>query len=320
MMTTAENIDKLIERQLTSWQTAHDNYNALSSVRVKWIDVDGIRYKAQFNPARIVSSGAKVDAVSIRERRCFLCRSNRPSEQEIVDFKGHYDILVNPFPIFPRHLTIVEREHTAQCITGRIGDMLDMAQALPDFTIFYNGPKCGASAPDHMHFQAGSRGFMPIEDCWHELTEEKIATYGSARLWIMGDKLRTGLVIDSDNKEEAVELFEMASGKLPKGKDEYEPMMNLLSMYTDRRWVIIIFPRAKHRPSCYNAAGDDNLLCSPASVDLGGAFVIPLEKDFVKISASHISEILHEVCLPYDKLHEMTDSIKNNINQQHNQL
>ena len=142
-----QTIHNLLTEQLVSWETARNNYAALSGVQVKELNVNGILYKVQFNPARIVSSGAKVDAKSIKERKCFLCPANLPAEQKGIPFEGHYNILVNPFPIFPRHLTIPETAHVNQRISPRFGDMLDLAQQLTDYTIFYNGPKCGASRP-----------------------------------------------------------------------------------------------------------------------------------------------------------------------------
>ena len=135
-----QTINNLLTEQLASWETARNNYAALSGVQVKELDVNGIPYKVQFNPARIVSSGAKVDAQSIKERKCFLCPANLPPAQKGIPFEGHYNILVNPFPIFPRHLTIPEVAHVNQRIAVRFKDMLALAQALTDYTIFYNGP------------------------------------------------------------------------------------------------------------------------------------------------------------------------------------
>ena len=112
-------VNDLLDRQLATWETARRNYDALSGVRVKELNVHGVPYKVQFNPARIVSSGAKVDAQSIKERRCFLCAANRPAEQEGILFRGHYEILVNPFPIFPRLLTVPETGHLTQLIANR---------------------------------------------------------------------------------------------------------------------------------------------------------------------------------------------------------
>lgn len=306
-------VDHLLTEQLTSWETARNNYAALSQVRVKELQVNGILYKVQFNPARIVSSGAKVDAQSIKERKCFLCPANLPAEQKGVLFKNHYTILLNPFPIFPRHLTIPEQEHVPQRIACRFGDMLDLAQALSMYTIFYNGPKCGASAPDHAHFQAGNKGFMPIESNWKEQAAGKIATYKGADLWYMNDSPRTTLVIESVDKKAAEDLFDIIYRSLPLKSGEEEPMMNILAMYEDNKWIVFIFPREKHRPACYTAEGEANLLSSPASVDLGGVFITPVERDFLKITAEDIKQILGEVCLSASDFQRIRQRIKEQI-------
>lgn len=296
-----QTIHNLLTEQLASWETARNNYAALSGVQVKELNVNGTLYKVQFNPARIVSSGAKVDAKSIKERKCFLCPANLPAVQKGIPFEGHYNILVNPFPIFPRHLTVPETAHVAQRIAPRFGDMLDLARQLTDYTIFYNGPKCGASAPDHAHFQAGNKGFMPIEQDWRGQVAGKVAgkvaDYGQATLWWLNDAPRTTLVIESADRKTTIKLFDTVYHSLDIQPGEDEPMMNVLVMYEDNKWIVFVFPRAKHRPACYTAEGDANLLSSPASVDLGGVFITPVEKDFIKITAEDIAQILSEVCL-----------------------
>lgn len=306
-------INNLLDSQLADWELARANYAALSGVRVKELDVSGILYKVQFNPARIISSGAKVDARSIKERSCFLCPANRPPVQKGIPFEGHYDILMNPFPIFPRHLTIPEQAHVEQRIATRFGDMLSLAQLLTGYTVFYNGPRCGASAPDHAHFQAGSKGFMPIEKDWRRLVAGKVADYRNATLWYLDDAPRTTLVIDSPDKDTAAVLFGIVYRSLPVLPGEEEPMLNLLTLYESGRWTVFIFPRAKHRPACYLAEGEENLLCSPASVDLGGVFITPVEKDFLKITAEDVAQILSEVCLSADAFGRVRERIKNSL-------
>lgn len=308
-----QTIHELLTEQLASWETARNNYAALSEVQVKELNVNGIPYKVQFNPARIVSSGAKVDAKSIQERKCFLCPANLPPVQKGIPFGGHYNILVNPFPIFPRHLTVPEVEHVDQRIAPRLGDMLDLAEALSAYTIFYNGPRCGASAPDHAHFQAGNKGFMPIEKDWRVQVAGKVADYGKATLFYLDDAPRTTLVIESAEKEAAMKLFDAVYRSLPVKPGEEEPMMNVLAMYEEGKWVVFIFPRALHRPACYTAQGEANLLSSPASVDLGGVFITPVEKDFAKITAEDIAQILSEVCLSDTDFHELRQRIKEQI-------
>ncbi|MDR0540655.1 MAG: DUF4922 domain-containing protein [Dysgonamonadaceae bacterium] len=271
-----ETVKQLFEEQLNDWELAKNNYKALEQVKVKTLDVDGHEYKVQFNPARITSSAAKVDPKSIQERKCFLCAANRPAEQTSVPFKGRYEILVNPFPIFPRHLTVPDLEHTPQLIASRFDDMLDLAQQLDDYVVFYNGPKCGASAPDHFHFQAGNKGFLPIEN---------------ERNW------KNAVRIESENKQEMLDRFQQTYDALPLQADDIEPMLNILTWYESGKWITYLFPRKKHRPACYSVEGDANLLISPASVDMGGVFITPLEKDFEKITSADIAGILNEVNL-----------------------
>ena len=267
-------VNQLFEDQLNNWELARNNYEALKQAKIKTLDVNGRQYKVQFNPARILSSAAKVDPESIRERKCFLCSENRPPEQKGIPFKEQYTILINPYPIFPCHLTIPSVEHAPQLIASRFGDMLDLAQQLDNYTVFYNGRKCGASAPDHFHFQAGSKGFLPIEN----------------------DRNRGNAVcIESGDKQEVLDRFQQTYNDLPLQPDDVEPMLNLLTWYENGKWITCLFPRKKHRPACYFAEGDANLLISPASVDMGGVFITPLEKDFEKITAADIVSILEEI-------------------------
>ncbi|MFA5325171.1 MAG: DUF4922 domain-containing protein [Bacteroidales bacterium] len=273
---------ELFSSQLEDWQQARDNYRALGGVKVKNYILDGFPVKVQFNPARIVSSAAKVDNKSISERKCFLCGENRPPVQQGLEFDGvsgtKYIVLINPFPIFPRHLTIPDIEHTRQQIKGRFSDMLKLALELPDYIVFYNGPKCGASAPDHMHFQAGSRGLLTIEK-----NLDKVNKFA-----------KSAIVIKSNTIGAALEEFEEIYNVLPVKEGEWEPMLNILAWY-EEMWKIVVFPRKSHRPSCFFAEGEDNILISPASVDLGGVFITPLEKDFNKINEEDIKKILEEI-------------------------
>lgn len=305
-----EKVARLLSEQLSEWPLAQANYQALSAVCVKQLHVGGIAYKVQYNPARIASSGAKTDAQSIQARKCFLCASNRPAEQRGIPFKEHYEVLVNPYPIFPKHLTIPDATHTEQGIEGRIHDMLELAQALPDFTIFYNGPRCGASAPDHMHFQAGSRGFMPIETDWKERKGEKVVQQGNATLWRMNDAPRNTLVIESTCIDDAERLFNDIYHNLPTPLADEEPMMNLLAMYDEGKWILFLLLRRKHRPSCYTAQGNEQLLCSPASVDLGGVLILPIAEDFEKITDEMAENIVSEVCLSTEEVAQICKRIQ----------
>lgn len=319
----------LLSSQLSSWDTARNNYDALAQVKVKEMEINGCLYKVQFNPARLVSSAAKVDTKSIRERKCFLCPDNLPPVQKGIPFGTDYQILVNPFPIFPEHLTIPTLRHTDQRIAQRFGDMLDLAEYVEDYVVFYNGPKCGASAPDHVHFQAGNKGFLPIEKEWKEKKAEKVAACEGAVLWALDDYPRATLLMEATKKEAAGALFDTIYESLTPGPSrrergekilpekasipQEEPMMNILCWKENDRWIVCIFPRARHRPSCYTAEGDANLLISPASVDMGGVFITPLEKDFDKITASDIADILAEVCLGGAAFRTLIERIKERL-------
>ena len=303
----------LLDDQLKVWETARNNYEALSSVKVKDIPFDGFNIKVQFNPARIVSSSAKVDTQSLKERKCFLCAANRPEIQVGLPFGDKYEVLINPFPIFPRHLTIPDKEHVDQRIRTRMGDMLELAKSLDEFTLFYNGPRCGASAPDHMHFQAGNKGFMHIEKEWRDRANTKVAVHNGARMTLLQGYLRSVFMIESSTIEDAVFLFDKLYLSLEIKPGEEEPMMNVLAWYEAGKWIVAVFPRAQHRPSCYSAEGEGNLLISPASVDMGAVFITPLEKDFEKITAADIREILGEVCLDESESAKVVERIKSII-------
>lgn len=310
---TSAQAQDLLKRQRRHWAAAEVNYNALSQVRVKELHFDDFTIKVQFNPARIVSSAAKVDSKSIQERKCFLCANNRPKEQEGLFWGDEYTVLVNPFPIFPRHLTIPVNRHEDQRILHRYEDMLDLAQGLDEFTIFYNGPKCGASAPDHMHFQAGNRGFLPIEREWRVVDRKQIYKSPVSNLYVLDKYLRNTLVIESTSKNEALRIFETIYSMLPVKEGEEEPMMNLLTWYENNCWITCMFPREKHRPSCYYAAEENNLLISPASVDFGGVFITPLEKDFDKISEVDIRTVFEEVSVNKEEMNKLVEHLREEL-------
>ena len=289
--------DAFIAAQLAEWPLAAANFKALENVEVKEIGMPGMTMKVQFNPARIVSSGAKVDAASLKARKCFLCEANRPSEQYGIEWGGRYTILVNPFPIFPRHLTIPDNSHTDQRIKGRMADMVRLATELKGYTVFYNGPKCGAPAPDHMHFQAGNSDFLTLGEAVENAVLETVSECDGAVL-----SLATGLplnvfVIDSTTPESAEKLFDRLYEALPLNEGETEPMMNVLSYATAAGVRTIVIPRKKHRPSFYGTEGSDCMLLSPASVDMGGVFITPRREDFERLDADVISRVFDELCL-----------------------
>lgn len=306
----SEQVEKLIEQQLVVWQTPRDNYAALQNVEVKEFKVKRSTIKVQFNPARIVSSAAKVDNKSLKERKCFLCAANRPEVQEGIAWGENYTILINPFPIFPKHLTIPCNDHTDQRILSRIGDMMAIAKDLPGFTLFYNGPKCGASAPDHMHFQAGNRGFLGFETDYLNADKKEVISNAGATLSLLSGLANAAFLIEAVEINAATELFVTLYNALEIPEGEEEPMLNILCWSEEGKWKVAVFPRRKHRPACYSAEGDANILISPASVDMGGVFITPLEKDFKKITADDLEQILDEVCLDQSGVEKILNNLK----------
>ena len=306
----SEQVEKLIEQQLVVWQTPRDNYAALQNVEVKEFKVKRSTIKVQFNPARIVSSAAKVDNKSLKERKCFLCAANRPEVQEGIAWGENYTILINPFPIFPKHLTIPCNDHIDQRILSRIGDMMAIAKDLPGFTLFYNGPKCGASAPDHMHFQAGNRGFLGFETDYLKADKKEVVSNAGATLSLLSGLANAAFLIETVEIDAATELFVTLYNALEIPEGEEEPMLNILCWSEEGKWKVAVFPRRKHRPACYSAEGDANILISPASVDMGGVFITPLEKDFKKITADDLEQILDEVCLDQSGVEKILNNLK----------
>ena len=302
---TNQAVYDLINRQLAVWQQASDNFAALANVGVKEITVGGFPVKVQFNPARIVSSAAKVDPKTIKERKCFLCGANRPEIQEGLPFigkKAEYTVLINPFPIFPKHLTVPDVNHVNQTIEGeweRFEDMLSLAETLDDFLFFYNGPKCGASAPDHMHFQGGNKGFLPVEYNYNALEKTLLVNAEGVKVFSVENYMRGMMAIEATDKSAAVAQFRKLYNTLEVKEGEWEPMLNLLAWTVKEgdavKYVALVYLREKHRPSHYFAEGDANILLSPASVDMGGVFITPLEKDFNKITGKELTEIVDEL-------------------------
>jgi hypothetical protein len=284
-----EQVNSLINQQIASWPLAEKNYGALSGVLIKEFDFGNFKIIAQCNPERIRSSAAKTDAKTIESRPCFLCLKNLPSEQKGLIFKEKYIILVNPFPIFEKHLTISNFEHTPQLILKFFPDMLEITQELSDFIVFYNGPQCGASAPDHFHFQAVGKGVLPVE--------KDIGFSGKNGIRIIPSEkyLRKLIVIESGNREWIIsEFVKIYNSNII---SEEEPMMNVLCSFENNRWRIIIFPRSKQRSSHFFHSGEKQIVVGPAAVEMSGILVLPRPADFEKITKSEIIEIYSEVTL-----------------------
>ena len=290
-------MNAFFESQLAEWEFARRNFEALRRIETKTFDLDGFSIRVQFNPARIVSSAAKVDAASVVARKCFLCSENQPPEQRGLPWGDGYRVLVNPYPIFARHFTIPAAEHVPQSIADRYGDMLALARGFDREVVFYNGPRCGASAPDHAHFQAVGKGAMPLEAEVGRFATEKVLEASGAAAYAIRDYLRGGFVIRSADASAAAACFGKLYEALEVLPADAEPMMNVLTWYDSDGWTSCVFPRTKHRPACFYGEGATDLLVSPASVDLAGVMIVPRKDDFVKITAENIRAIFNEVCI-----------------------
>jgi ATP adenylyltransferase/5',5'''-P-1,P-4-tetraphosphate phosphorylase II len=288
----------LFDNQVDSWELARNNYNGLKTVQTKTFSFGDFDVNVQFNPARILSSGAKVDAKTIAERKCFLCTAHLPAEQKSVD-AGNYTVLVNPFPIFPVHFTIPRKDHVDQQIKPYFTDMLELAEALDDYLIFYNGPKCGASAPDHMHFQAGTKSFLPLLNDYKRLKDSHaslLVTTEKMQLFSFDNYLRTVYCIESVDLESAKVAFERLY--IHHLDDEStEPMMNVVCSYEAGKWLVFVMPRRAFRPWQYTAEPDKQLMVSPATVEMSGIFITPIESHFHKITKEDVISILEQVSL-----------------------
>ena len=290
-------MNAFFESQLAEWEFARRNFEALRRIETKTFDLDGFLIRVQFNPARIVSTAAKVDAASVVARKCFLCSENQPPEQRGLPWGDGYRVLVNPYPIFARHFTIPAAEHVPQSIADRYGDMLALARCFDREVVFYNGPRCGASAPDHAHFQAVGKGAMPLEAEVGRFATEKVLEASGAAAYAIRDYLRGGFVIRSADASAAAACFGKLYEALEVLPADAEPMMNVLTWYDSDGWTSCVFPRTKHRPACFYGEGATDLLVSPASVDLAGVMIVPRKDDFVKITAENIRAIFNEVCI-----------------------
>ena len=308
-LTSSTQAKELLAEQLHTWALAEKNYKALETVKIKSFDMDGFTIRVQFNPARIVSTGAKIDAKSIKARKCFLCPANLPEEQLRIPFGNDYQLLCNPFPIFKEHFTIPTCAHTMQFIIPQLDAFMDLTKCLSPLTVFYNGPKSGASAPDHAHFQAVTRGVMPMDEDIQKLVfgslESKTPIKEGDHIHLLTNYLRNGFVIQSTTAKSAAELFKKIYTELPIQEGETEPMMNAFGSYYNNLWIVTLIPRKSHRPWQYFAEGDDKLMSSPGAADIGGLFITPVEKDFQKINPELIKDVYEQVCLSDKEVHEI---------------
>jgi hypothetical protein len=298
----ARRIETLFAQQRAAWPALADGEASLASLATRELEENGARVVVQANPGRRRSTHAKVDAKSIAQRACFLCPDNMPAEERGIAV-GDLVLLPNPFPILSRHLTIPARDHTPQRLAGRVGALLELAAAAgPEMAVFYNGPRCGASAPDHFHFQACAAAGLPALDEWSDRVGHehrgRIA-FGRSMLLVAGE----------DAAEVEVDLtraLESLCRDAPAGE---EPMFNLVATQRGGRVKAALFPRASHRPSCYFAEGEGRLAISPAALEMAGVLVVAEPEQLDRVDAAAARRIYEEVSIDRARFERLVDGL-----------
>ena len=303
-------ISRFFNRQLEMWEDARHRFRDLKHVEVRQLSD---QLKVQFNPARIVSTGAKIDKHTLGERPCFLCERNRPKEQMTKQIDDHFQLLVNPFPILPVHFTIPATKHQPQSIYRHYGEMHRLLSLHSELMVFYNGPKCGASAPDHLHFQAGTSGVLPLQTNWQRLSRnltDVISLTDEEKISVLRDFLVPAFVIISKSEDSDEELFHRLYRSMPMRGDESEPMMNIIAWRKGDEFISVVIPREKHRPDAYFAEGEAQMMVSPGALDMAGLIITPREEDFSKINLDKATALLRECGISAEKMEAVVSNLK----------
>ena len=303
-------ISRFFNRQLEMWEDARHRFRDLKHVEVRQLSD---QLKVQFNSARIVSTGAKIDKHTLGERPCFLCERNRPKEQMTKQIDDHFQLLVNPFPILPVHFTIPATKHQPQSIYRHYGEMHRLLSLHSELMVFYNGPKCGASAPDHLHFQAGTSGVLPLQTNWQRLSRnltDVISLTDEEKISVLRDFLVPAFVIISKSEDSDEELFHRLYRSMPMRGDESEPMMNIIAWRKGDEFISVVIPREKHRPDAYFAEGEAQMMVSPGALDMAGLIITPREEDFSKINLDKATALLRECGISAEKMEAIVSNLK----------
>lgn len=303
-------ISRFFNRQLEVWTDARHRFRDLKHVETRQLSD---QLKLQWNPARIVSTGAKIDKKTLGERPCFLCDKNRPKEQMSKQIDEKFHLLVNPFPILPVHFTIPARKHQPQLIYKNYGEIHRFISLHSDLMVFYNGPKCGASAPDHLHFQAGTNGILPLQTNWQRLSRnltDIISLNDEEKISVVSDFIVPAFVIISKSAESDEALFRRLYKAMPQRGDETEPMMNIISWRKGEEFISVVIPREKHRPEAYFAEGDAQFVVSPGALDMSGLIITPREEDFRKLTEEKALSLLQECGVSEEKMNAIIAKLK----------
>ena len=312
----AARVEALIEQQREAWPLLREGYESLSHAETKRVRVEESEVVIQHNPKRIRSTAAPIDKAAISGRQCFLCGENLPPEEKGIQYGSDLIILCNPFPILNRHLSIVHRRHVEQKIYGYVEPMLRLASDLgSDYFILYNGPECGASAPDHFHLQACSRELLPIEQ--DLATDEPLAEAHCAsceesakdtfELFTLANCGRSVIVFRGNNECEMAEWIYKSLDRLSRETEKSEAMVNIVATHIEGVWTVYLFPRSRHRPASFFAEGDEQLLVSPGAIDMAGVIVVPQHEHFLKIDGERVAAIFAEVSRDEEAVNEMLE-------------
>ena len=303
-------ISRFFNRQMEKWADARHRFRDLKHVETHQLSD---QLKVQWNPARIVSTGAKIDKKTLGDRPCFLCDKNRPKEQISKQIDERFLLLVNPFPILPVHFTIPARKHQPQSIYKNYGEMHRFLSLHSELMVFYNGPKCGASAPDHLHFQAGTSGILPLQANWQRLSRnltDIISLNDDEKIALIHDFVVPAFVIISKSEDSDEALFQRLYKSMPVRGDETEPMMNIIAWRKGDEYISVVIPREKHRPEAYFAEGDAQMMVSPGALDMSGLIITPREEDFRKLTEESATAILLECGVSTDKMNSIVTKLK----------
>lgn len=307
-------LQRFFSRQMELWPLARHNFSDLQNVQTREIALGQLMVKAQYNPARMVSAGAAVDKASIERRPCFLCAKNRPQEQMAKDLDERFELLVNPYPILPVHFTIVSRKHQPQRIAENYAEMYKILAEGERLIVFYNGPRCGASAPDHLHFQAGVGGQIPLLMGWQRLSHHLITVVKAnkdAEIDYTDAYLCPLFVIRCKKEEDGLRLFKRLYRAMPMIPDtDAEPMMNVLMWRNGDEWITVVIPRGKHRPDCYYAEGEKKMVVSPGALDMAGLLITPRKEDFDKLKVSDVEQIFAQTGIDVKTAQIIIDRVK----------
>ena len=296
---------RLMIEQKRTWPALRRAQATLRTTVDREIRCSGFLVRAQHNPGRIGSTLAQVKEGATDGRPCFLCASNLPQEQRGILYRGSWMILPNPMPVFPFHSTVAHVRHQPQGMSGNMRAFLGMVSDFGDgWAVLYNGPKCGASAPDHLHFQVIPAGLLPVEtEVWSPGRLAPLRTEGGNGLFRAAGLGRQAVVLVGDDPEGTAETFQDFLGALQEALSlPDEPMINIVGYRKEGRPVLVVFPRRKHRPDAFFRAGHDRILLSPAVVEMAGVLVTPSETDFKGLDARKVEALFEEVSLEAELL------------------